>query len=75
MISNNATDITLAMKVAQRLILEKFMFCISHGLSSIKSLTPCKWVGPTHNLAVTLTMSVQLDALIRQHFRPNCKSF
>ena len=39
-ISHNATDIQLVVQVAQCLIFERFMFCVSHGLSSIKSLTP-----------------------------------
>ena len=41
-----------------KLILKGF-----HGLSSIKSLTPEQWVGPTRYQAVTLFMSVQLDTL------------
>ena len=47
-IPNNATDIQLVVQVAQRLIFEKFMFCVSHGISSLKSLTPAKWVGNRH---------------------------
>ncbi len=69
MIFHNATDIAIVVQVTQRLILEKFMFCVSHGLSSLKSLTPIQWVGPTRNLAVMLYMSVQLDILIISHFR------
>ena len=50
-----------------RLMVELIFFCF-HGLSSIKSLTPFQWVGPTRNLAITLEMSVQLDALIIPQF-------
>ena len=44
-IPNNATDIQIVMQVTQSLIMKKFMFRVSHGVSSIKSLTPVKWVG------------------------------
>ena len=72
-ISHNADDIQLVAQVAQRLIFEKFMFCISHRFSHITLLTPVKWVGPTHNQAVALYMSVQCDMSIKPHFRPNVK--
>ncbi len=74
MIFHNATDIAIVVQVTQRLILEKFMGRVSHGLSSLKSLTPAKWVGPTRNLAVMLYMSVQLDILIIPHFRTKCQA-
>ena len=47
-IPNNATDIYIVMQTCQRFIMEKFMFRVSHGLSSIKSLTPNEWVGNRH---------------------------
>lgn len=39
MISHNATDIQIAMQTFQGLIIKKFMFCVSHGMSCIVSLT------------------------------------
>ena len=45
MVLYNAADIALVMQVAQRLIFEKFMCRVSHGISSLKSLTPNEWVG------------------------------
>jgi hypothetical protein len=44
-ISHNATDIQVVVQVTQCLVSKEFVFCISHGLSSIKSLTPIQWVG------------------------------
>ena len=41
-VTYHATDITLVVQVTQRLIVKKFMCGVSHGISSIKSLTPCK---------------------------------
>ena len=42
-VSHNATDIAIVVQVAQRLILEKFMSRVSHGLSGIRCLSPIKW--------------------------------
>ena len=44
-IPNNANDIQLVVQVAQRLIFEKFIFCVSHRFSQTTGLTPFKWVG------------------------------
>ena len=44
-VAHNAYDIQVSVEMFQGLIVKKFMCCISHGLSSIKSLTPAKWVG------------------------------
>ena len=46
-----------------RLMIELIFFSF-HGVSSLKSLTPVSWVGPTHNQAIVRNMSVQLDTLI-----------
>ena len=46
-----------------RLMIELIFFSF-HGISSIKSLTALKWVGPTRNLAITLQLSAQLDTPI-----------
>ena len=46
-----------------RLMVELIFFRF-HGLSRITSLTPAKWVGPTHCQATMLCMSVQRDTLI-----------
>ena len=54
-IPNNATDIQIVMQVTQSLIMKKFMFRVSHGVSSIKSLTPVKWVGRHVTLRLRLT--------------------
>ena len=48
-------------------LIAKLILIRFHGLSSIKSLTPEQWVGPTRYQAVTLFMSVQLDTLIILH--------
>ena len=45
MIPNNAYDIQVSVDMFQALLMKKFVGRVSHGLSSIKSLTPCKWVG------------------------------
>ena len=39
-ISHNATDIQVVVQVTQCLVSKEFVFCISHGISSLKSLTP-----------------------------------
>ena len=54
-IPNNATDIQIVMQVTQSFIMKKFMFRVSHGVSSIKSLTPVKWVGRHVTLRLRLT--------------------
>ena len=41
-------------------LITKLIFIGSHGVSSIKSLPPIKWVGPTRNLAVTLDLPANL---------------
>ena len=63
MVAGNSYDVQIVMQVAHRLIMKKFMGRVSHDLSSLKSLTPIEWVGPTRYQAVTLYMSVQLDTL------------
>ena len=47
-ITHNTTDIALVVQVTQRLILEKFVFCVSHGFSRITHFTPNEWVGNRH---------------------------
>ncbi len=54
-------------------LFSKRVFIGFHGLSSLKSLTPNEWVGPTRYQAVTLIMSVQLDTLIILQFGWNVK--
>ena len=44
-ISHNATDIQVVVQVTQCLVSKEFVFCISHGISSLKSLTLIQWVG------------------------------
>jgi len=44
-IPNNAYDIQVVVQMLQRLIMKKFVGRVSHGLSSIKSLSPAKWDG------------------------------
>lgn len=38
-------DIQVIVQTLQGLIVKKFMCRVSHGLSSLKSLTPTQWVG------------------------------
>ena len=45
-----------------RLMVELVSFCF-HGISHITPLTPLKWVGPTHNQAIVLQLSVQCDSI------------
>ena len=47
MIFDNATDIQVVVQVTQRLILEKFMGRVSHGISRITSLSPTEWEADT----------------------------
>lgn len=85
MIADNATDIQIIVKVTQRFIVKKFMFCVSHGISSIKSLTPSQWVGNRHVTGVptrywergdyAVNAGFQLDTLIIQHFSPKVNLF
>ncbi|MCE2415234.1 hypothetical protein J4G07_14665, partial [Candidatus Poribacteria bacterium] len=42
MITHNTNDIQIIVQVAQRLIVEKFMSRISHGMSGIRHLSPYK---------------------------------
>ena len=44
-VTHNPTDIQLIVEMTQRVIMKKFMFRVSHGILSIKSLTPIEWVG------------------------------
>ena len=44
-IPHNPYDIQVVVQVAQLFIMKKFMCRVSHGLSSLKSLTPSQWVG------------------------------
>jgi len=44
-IPHNADDIQVVVQMLQGFIVKKFMGCVSHGISSIKSLTSLKWVG------------------------------
>ena len=41
-VTYNTTDIQVVVQTLQGFIMKKFIFCISHGLSSLKSLTPAK---------------------------------
>ena len=47
---------------------KEFKIESKHGISRITPLTPNEWVGPTHNLAITLIMPVQRDTSIEPHF-------
>ena len=57
-----------------RLVVELIFFGF-HGISCIVSLTSVKWVGPTHNQAIVLHMSVQHDTLIIPQFFTIVKCF
>ena len=73
-ISHNATDIQVVMQVAQRLILEKFMFCVSYGLSGIRCLSPNQWEADTLPSG-NADYVCQPDALTIPQFRPKVKCF
>ena len=73
MVAGNSYDIQVIMQVAQRLILEKFMFRVSHGNSQYHSLNPCQVGRQTRNPAVTLDMSATVILLIVSQCRLNVK--
>ena len=73
-ISHNATDIQVVMQVAQRLILEKFMFCVSHGLLGIRCLSLTTSEADTL-LSNNALYVCQPDTLMIPHFRPFVKFF
>ena len=54
MVAGNPYDIQVIMQVAQRLIMKKFMCCVSHGNSQHHSLNPFIVGRQTRNPAVTL---------------------
>ena len=62
-------------KAYQIRLTAKFIFIRLHGISSIKSLTPVKWVGPTHNQAIVLNLSVQLDTINYTIIWTDCQIF
>ena len=45
MITDNTANIEFIVEMLQVLIVKKFVFRVSHGISSLKSLTPVQWVG------------------------------
>ena len=53
-IFHNATDIALVMQVTQRLILEKFMCRVSHGISQTTVLTFSQWVGGDRDITIAV---------------------
>ena len=52
-----------------------FLFWFFHGVSRITPLTPFQWVGPTHNQAIVLKLSVQRDTSIKPQLTKNVKCF
>ena len=55
MITDNTANIKLIVEMLQGLIVKKFVFRVSQGISSLKSLTPVKWVGRHVTLRLRLT--------------------
>ena len=73
-ISHNATDIQVVVETLQGFIVKELMCCVSHGLSSIKLLSPTKWEADT-SLCSDASYVCQLDTLIILHFGPKVKCF
>ncbi len=76
MVSHNPYDIQVVVQMFQGFIVKKFMGRVSHGLSSIKPLTPDEWVetstppsGDAHHAGF------QLDTIIKPQFTKNVKCF
>ena len=65
--------LSLQMAIAGRT--EKLEIERKHGISCVVLLTPIQWVGPTHNQAIVLNMSVQHDTHSKPYLRRNVKCF
>ena len=53
-ITHNATDIKIILQRLQSLIVKKFMFRVSHGVSRFTPLPLVQWVGNRHVVSLRL---------------------
>ena len=74
MVSHNPYDIQVVVQMFQGFIVKKFMGRVSHGLSSIKPLTPDEWVASTPPSG-DAHHACQLDTIIKPQFTKNVKCF